>query len=214
MAAFDLEEQEQLAEIRAWWDKWGNLITAAALVVAVAVVGWRAWSWYSDGKSADASVAYSALIKAVEINDTQKIREASSLLAEKFGGTTYGELSALLAAKAQAEGGDKASAKSKLEWAVDKASDPLIRDLARLRLAALLIDEKSYDAAIKQLSTKPADAFVPRYADLRGDALVASGKPVEAKAAYKEAVEALAKDSGGQQMKGMVELKLDALGGV
>ena len=214
MAAFDLEEQEQLAEIRAWWDKWGNLITMTVVVLAVVVVGWRLWNWYGNSKATEASVYYSALMKAVETNDAQKIREASGVLAEKYSGTAYAELSALIAAKAQAEAGDKASAKTKLEWAADKASDPLIRDLARLRLAALLIDEKAYDAALKQLSAKPADSFVPRYADLRGDALVAAGKPAEARAAYKEAIDALTKDQGGQQMKGMIELKLDALGGV
>ncbi len=214
MAAFDLEEQEQLAQIRAWWDKWGNTLTLAAVVLAVAVVGWRAWNWYGESKAGEASGVYSALVKAVETNDAQKIRETSGLLAEKYNGTAYADLAALLAAKAQFEAGDKASAKSKLEWAADKANDSLIRDLARLRLAALLIDEKAYDAALKQLSVKPAEAFVPRYADLRGDALVAAGKPAEAKLAYKEAIDALAKDQGSQQLKGMIEQKLDALGGV
>jgi predicted negative regulator of RcsB-dependent stress response len=215
MAAYDLEEQEQLATIRAWWDKWGNLITTVVLAFALAVVAWRGWSWYSARKVGEASVVYNVLLKATGQHDMQKVREASSMLAEKYGGTAYGELSALLAAKAQMESGDQASAKMKLEWAADKAGDPFVRDLARLRLAALLIDEKAYDAALKQLSVKPAAAFAPRYADLRGDLLVAQGKPAEAKQAYKEALDALKLDpQGGRQMQGLVELKLDALGGI
>jgi len=213
MAAFDLEEQEQLATLKAWWEKWGNLITTIAVVFAVAIVGWRGWDYYQGSKSAEAGAAYNTLIQGVERKEAQKVREASGVIAEKYGSTAYADLSALLAAQVQAESGDKASAKTKLQWAVDKANDPLLRDLARLRLAALLLDEKNYDGATKLLDTKPADAFRARYADLKGDVLSAQGKTDAAKAAYKEALDAIGKDQEAQTLKTVVELKYDALGG-
>lgn len=213
MAAFDLEEQEQIATLKAWWEKWGNLLTIGAVVLAVAVVGWRGWEYYRNKQSGEASVIYATLMQAVETKDAQKIREASGIIAERFGSTAYADLSALLAAEAQAAAGDRASAKTKLEWAVEKGNDPLTRDLARLRLAAVLLDEKAYDAALKQLSAKPNKAFAVRYADLRGDILVAQGKPADALTAYKEALDGLGSDQGSQAFKSVLELKIDALGG-
>lgn len=213
MAAFDLEEQEQLASMKAWWEKWGNPITTAAVVLALVVLGWRGWTWYTVRKSDEASALYSMLLIAAEKNDVQKVREASGQIAEKYSGTAYADLSALMAAQIQADAGDKASAKSKLSWAAEKASDPLLRDLARLRLAALLVDEKAYDAALKQLSIKPAPSFSVRYADLRGDVLSLQGKKVEARAAYKEALDAVTVDKNASPaMRGLLELKIDALG--
>jgi predicted negative regulator of RcsB-dependent stress response len=215
MAAFDLEEQEQIATLKAWWDKWGTIVTTAAVVLAVSVVGWRGWEWHKGKQGAEASVVYASLMQAVEAKDAQKIREASGVIAERYGSTAYADMSALLAAEAQAAAGDRANAKTKLEWAAEKGNDPMTRDLARLRLAAVLIDEKAYDAAIKQLSVKPNKAFAVRYADLRGDALIAQGKSADALAAYKEALDALGADSdqGAQEMKSVLELKIDALGG-
>jgi len=215
MAAFDLEEQEQIATLKAWWEKWGTIATTAAVVLAVAVVGWRGWEWHKTNQASEASVAYASLMQAVETKDAQKIREASGVISERYGSTAYADMSALLAAEAQAKAGDRASAKSKLEWAAEKGNDPLTRDLARLRLAAVLIDDKAYDAALKQLAVKPNKVFAARYADLRGDALVAQGKSAEAAAAYKEALDALASDAeqGAKMLKSVVELKIDALGG-
>lgn len=213
MAAFDLEEQEQIATIKAWWEKWGGILTAGAVVLAVAIVGWRGWVTYQSKQSAEASVIYASLMQAVEAKDAQKIREASGVIAERFGSTAYADLSAMLAAEAQVAAGDRASAKSKLEWAAEKGNDALTRDLARLRLAAVLLDEKAYDAALKQLAVKPAKAFAVRYADLRGDVLVAQGKPADALVAYKEASDALGSEQGSQTMRSVLDLKIDALGG-
>ncbi|GAA5179933.1 tetratricopeptide repeat protein [Niveibacterium umoris] len=213
MAAFDLEEQEQIATLKAWWDKWGGILTISAVVLAVAVLGWRGWEWRQSTQAADASVVYASLMQAVEAKDAQKIREASGVIAERFGSTAYADLSALLAAEAQAASGDRQSAKSKLEWAAEKGNDALTRDLARLRLAGLLLDEKAYDAALKQLSVKPNKAFAVRYADLRGDVLTAQGKPADALTAYKEALDGMGSEQGSQAMRSVLELKIDALGG-
>ncbi|WP_417069621.1 YfgM family protein [Niveibacterium terrae] len=213
MAAFDLEEQEQLASMKAWWEKWGNPITAIVVAIALVVLGWRGWTWYSARKADEASNIYSMLLVAAEKNDIQKVREASGILAEKYSGTSYADLSALMAAQIQSEAGDKASAKTKLKWAAEKANDPLMRDLARLRLAALLLDEKAFDEALKQLSVKPAPSFAVRYADMRGDVLSLQGKKVEARAAYKEALDAVIADKNSSPaMRGLLELKIDALG--
>lgn len=223
MATYDLEEQEQLAELKAWWRQYGNLLINVATGVALIVIAWQGWNWYQRSQSAQASVIYNVLQKAVADNDSQRIKAASGELVEKFGSSSYASLGALTTAKALLDGGDAKTAKLQLQWVVDHGRDEL-RDLARLRLAAVLLDEKAYDEALKQLDGKVAAGFAARFADNRGDVLAAQGKSADAQAAYREALakleEAGAKsaDQGWQGQSGAVyrellQQKLDSVGG-
>lgn len=227
MAAYDLEEQEQIAEIKAWWKLYGNQLVNAALVIALVVIAWQGWNWYQRNQTGQASIIYGVLQKAVEEKDTQKIKAASGELLEKFGRTTYAGLAALTSAKAMIETGDAQTAKAQLLWAVDHTENEL-RDLARLRLAAVLLDEKAYDQAIKHLEGASSPAFDVRFQDMRGDVLAAQGKSAEAVSAYQAAltklsdVEQGSKNAGnGQDWRGqssaalreIVTQKIDALGG-
>jgi predicted negative regulator of RcsB-dependent stress response len=127
-------------------------------------------------------------------------------------------MGAMLAARAQLETGDAKNARAQLAWAAENARDPGLRELARLRLAAVMLDEKAYDEAMKQLATEPAAAFAPRFAELRGDIFAAQGKTEEARNAYDGALakfDALAKDDETRQRSGYKEVlqaKRDALG--
>lgn len=209
MAHYDLEEQEQLDSLKTWWKMYGNLVTSVLLAVSVAVIGWQGWNRYQNGQSAEASGIFSVLEQAVAQQDAQKVKAAAGELAEKFGGTTYASLGALLAAKQSFEAGDLKTAKAQLTWAADNGKNE-IRDVARLRLAAVLLDEKAYDEALKQLEVKHAAAFDARFFDLKGDVLVAQGKKAEARAAYKSAQGKL-EGSGGVAGE-LLQQKLDALG--
>ncbi len=226
MAAYDLEEQEQLAEIKAWWKQYGNLLVNAALAVAMAVLAWQGWGWYQRSQAAQAAAVYQVLQQAAQDKDTARIKAASGELTEKFGRTRYAPLGALTAAKAMIDAGDDKTAKAQLQWAVEKGQDE-IRDLARLRLATLLLDEKAYDEALKQLDGNVAPAFEARFVDSRGDVFSAQGKKAEAGKAYRAALAKLAEldksgkgvNSQGWQLQSnavyreIIQQKLDALGG-
>jgi predicted negative regulator of RcsB-dependent stress response len=214
MAAYDLEEQEQLSQIKAWWEQYGNLVSAVALVVAVAAAGFQGWNTYQRKQAAEASGLYMGVQKAAQAHNAQQAREAAGELISKYSGTVYADLGVLLAAKVQADAGDLKNARTQLGWAAEKANDPALRDLARLRLAAVLLDDKAYDEALAQLA-KPGEGLEARFADLKGDVLVAQGKTADAKAAYKQALE-LTDKSDRQEAKSLHELaqaKLDSLGG-
>ncbi|SDI70415.1 YfgM family protein [Propionivibrio dicarboxylicus] len=226
MAAYDLEEQEQLAEIKAWWKQHGNLLINVATAAAVAVLAWQGWNWYQRSQSGQASMIYHVLQQAVLEHDTQRVKAASGELVEKFGRTSYAPLGALTAARVMIDSGDQKSAKAQLQWAADKGKDE-IRDLARLRLAALLLDEKAYDEALKQLDGSVTPAFEPRFADTRGDLLSAQGKKEDAVKAYQSALAKLGEvDKTGKGINSqswqlqsnaiyreIIQQKLDALGG-
>ena len=216
MAAFDLEEQEQISQIKGWWEQYGTVVTAIAVVAALASVGWQGWNWYRGKQVAEASALYGVVQQAAAERNAQKAREAAGTIIEKYSGTPYADLAALMSAKVQSDVGDLKNARVPLAWAAEKANDPALRSLARLRLASVLLDEKAYDEALAQVQA-PVDAdMAARFADLRGDILVAKGKPEEARAAYKEAVDALAgaTKSEASALREIAQAKLDAVGSV
>jgi predicted negative regulator of RcsB-dependent stress response len=224
MATYDLEEQEQLDEIKVWWKQYGNLVVSLLTAASIGVIGWQGWSWYQRDQAARASMVYSVLQKSVLEKDSQRTKAASGELLEKFGGTTYAPLGALITAKAMFDAGDAKTAKAQLAWVVEHGKDEL-RDLARVRLAAVLLDEKAYDEALKQLDGSVGAGFAIRFAESRGDVLNAQGKKPEARTAYQAALAKL--DEGDKTGKGknslqdkqanapyreMLQQKLDSLG--
>ena len=227
MATYDLEEQEQIAEVKAWWKQYGNRLVNAATIIALIVIAWQGWNWYQRKQTGEASVIYGALQQAVATKNTQQIKAASGELLEKFGGTSYAVLGALTSANAMIEAGDTQTAKVQLQWAAEHAKDEL-RDLAQLRGAAVLLDEKAYDQALGQLSGASSLAFEMRFQDMRGDILVAQGKKTDAVSAYRAALAKLSElekagKSGGSGFESQGEAntvfraltnqKIEALGG-
>lgn len=218
MATYDLEEQEQLAELKAWWKQYGNLVTWVLLAVSLGLAGWQGWNWYQRQQSVQASAIFNVLQRAAAERDQQKVKAATGELLEKFGSSNYAPMAALLAGKTAFEAGDLKTAKAQLSWAADHSSDEM-KDLARLRLAAVLLDEKSFDEATKVLAQSTSKNFEPLYADLRGDVLLAQGKRVEAKAAYQAALQKKSDnategkvDSRSSGFREVVQQKLDTLG--
>ena len=218
MATYDLEEQEQLDELKTWWKMYGNLVTGILVALALAVIAWQGWNWWQRDQAVQASAIYSAVQTAAAQKDAKHARELAGELIDKYSTTNYAGMAALVAAKVQVDTGDVRNARVQLAWAADNAKDRGLRDLARLRLAAVMLDEKAYDEAMKQLAAEPAAPFVPRFAELRGDVFAAQGKTAEARAAYEAALakfEAQAKDDESRQRSGykdVIEAKRDALG--
>jgi len=225
MATYDLEEQEQLAEIKVWWKQHGNLLLNVLTAAALIVIAWQGWNWYQRTQTAQASLIYNVLQKAIVDKDSQRTKAASGELIEKFGGTSYASLGAMTTAKAMIDSGDAKTAKLQLQWVVEHGQGEL-RDLARLRLAAVLLDEKAYAEALKQLDGKVSAGFEARFADNRGDVLAAQGQSADALAAYQVALTKLDQvDSKGKNAaqgwqwqsnavyRELLQQKLDAQGG-
>lgn len=222
MAALDLEEQEQLSAIKAWWNQWGNLITWAVIAVSVAVIGMQGWNMYSRSQSAKASAVYDALQEAALGGDLKKTREAAGELIEHYGSSQYAALGALLSAKVHVEKGDTKTASAQLEWVKDKAADPVMQDLARLRLAYVMIEEQAFDDAAKLLDGKVDPALAARFMEARGDIHLMRDQRNEARDAYQSALTALDEQiKAGDEVstlamrsyRNVVEIKLDAVGG-
>lgn len=209
MAALDLQEQEQLAELKAWWEKRGNLVLSTLIIVFLAIAAYNGWRYYQRSQSLAAGAVFEQLQTATAAGDKAKTREIAGSLLEGYSGSSYAPLGALLAAKTLVTAGEVQSAKAQLQWVIDKGRDDELKHLARVRLAGILLDEKSYDEGLKLLEAARPPHFEALYADRRGDLLLAQGKPQEARAAWQEA---LTKAEAKTPMRGSVELKLELVG--
>jgi predicted negative regulator of RcsB-dependent stress response len=207
--AYDLEEQEQIAVIKDWWAKYGRLVTSAVLAAVVGMAGIQAWRHYRDQQATTAAMLYSQLDTAEKSNEVKKVQDIAATLASSHGATAYAAMAALRAAKSFAAMNDLANARQRLQWVIDKAKDEEMRDIARLRLAGVLFDEKNPDEALKLLEVKHVAAFDGLYADLKGDILAAQNKLAEARGAYQIALEKADPRSSYRQL---IQIKLDALG--
>jgi predicted negative regulator of RcsB-dependent stress response len=208
---YDLEEQEQLAALKAWWHDNGTVVLSVVAAVALGVAGWQGWHWYQQREALRAGALYESLMQGARGDETKAVRDAAGALTAKFPRTLYATLGALTSARFFADHGDAKNAKAQLQWVVDHAASDDLRDLARLRLAALLLDEKAYDAALKLLEAPPLEAYAAQYAAARGDILQAKGAPSEAKTAYREALAKAAPQDDA--WRAAIRLRLDALGG-
>jgi len=208
MATYDLEEQEQLAALKAWWNDHGGAIILGATLVLAAVGAWNAWTWYQRSQSAQAAVLYDALQKAARANDLKTTRETAGAILENFPRSAYAPLAALVSAKVQFQAGDLKTARAQLQWVIEHARSDEIRSIAALRLASVLLDDNEPDAALKILEAKPHPGFEALYASQRGDILATQKKRSEARAAYKTALE----KAGAGPLRDALRLKLDALG--
>jgi len=208
MAAYDIEQQERLDELRAWWSRWGSLALTLVIVVCAVVLGVQGWRWWPAKQTDDAATLYAAVSQAVRENDLAKAKDAAAQLADKFAGTGYAPRAALVLAKLQFDAKDAAAAMAQLQWVIDRADETELKEIARYRLAVLLLDGKQYDETLRILDAKHGEPFAAVYADLRGDALAAAGRPAESRAAYQTA---LAKFDAKSPYRNYVQVKLDSL---
>lgn len=209
MAALDLQEQEQFEALKAWWHENSNLILGALLVVVVAVGGWRGWQYYQHKQAGEAATLYQQFVNQLEGNDAKRMNDAAAAVMERYAGTAYATRAALLAALVNEQVKDVGRAKTQLQWVIEHAEEASLKDVARLRLAAIQLDEKNYDSALNLLETAHPPSFDGLYADLRGDVLSAQGNTAEARSAYKLAYE---KADAKSPYRNLIQMKLDALG--
>jgi predicted negative regulator of RcsB-dependent stress response len=208
-AHYDLQEQEQLDQLKHFWNRWGTLISAVIIVICLAVAGWRGWEYWQAKQGAQAGALYEEVERAAEARDLARVERAYTDVKANYGGTAYAQQAALLAAKALYEGGQADKAQAALQWVAGEGKDPGYKAMARLRLAGIQIGNKAYDEALKTLSGEFPLDFQALAADRQGDALNLQGKANEAIEAYRKAYRLLGE---GSDYRRLVEVKLAALG--
>ena len=205
----DLEEQEQLDELKHFWKQYGDLITWVLIAVVGAFAAWNGYQYWQRSQAAQASVMYDEIDRAVKADDATRLDRSLADMKERFGNTTYAQQAALLAAQAYYAKGNVDASRVALNWVAEKASDPGYRATAKLRLSAILLEKMLYDEALQQVTGDFPKDFAGLVADRRGDILMAQGKKADAKAEYEKAWKGLDERA---EYRRLVEVKLNSLG--
>lgn len=209
----DLEEQEQLDQLKAFWKRYGTAITWLLIAALAAYAAWNGWNWWQRDQAAKSGAMFDQLETAAQAGDADQSGRIFADMKERFPHTAFTEQAGLIAGKVQVDKGQTDAALASLGWVADNANEIEYRAIARLRAAGVLLDQKKYPDALKQLdgvSTKDgAAAFKALADDRRGDVLMAEGKPDEAKAAYTRAWAGM---DPKVDYRRLVEAKLTALG--
>jgi predicted negative regulator of RcsB-dependent stress response len=205
----DLQEQEQLDALKAFWNKYGNLVTWALVLVLGAFAAWNGYQYWQREQAQKAAGMFEELDRAAIAGDAEKAGRVFADLKQNFPRTAFAQQGGLLVAKTQAAKGLADPAKASLAWVAENGIEDEVRTIARLRLAALQADGKQYDEALKTLDAAKAAGFEGLVADRRGDTLMAMGKKPEARAAYQSAWAAMGEKVDYRRL---VEAKLTALG--
>ena len=205
----DLEEQEQLDELKHFWKQYGNLITWVLIVVFGAVAAWNGYQYWQRQQAVQAASMYDEVERAVKSGDSARLDRSLADMKDRFGSTVYAQQAGLMVAKAQYDKGNIDATKAALTWVAGNAADEGYQAIAKLRLSGLLLEAKAYDDALKLVAGSFPKDFSPLAADRRGDILVAQDKKSEAKAEYEKAYKGLDERA---EYRRLVEVKLNALG--
>jgi predicted negative regulator of RcsB-dependent stress response len=206
----DLDEQEQLDELKHFWKQYGNLITWALIVVLGVFTAWNGYQYWQRSQSAQSAAMFDEVERSLATKDAAKIERALTDMNAKFGSSAYAQQAGLLAAKTFFEQGNSETAKKALMTVVQNSKDEAYQAIAKLRLASILVEGKKFDEALKQLEgTFPKD-FVALADDRRGDVFALQKKPAEAKLEYVKAYKGFDERAGYRRL---VEVKINALGG-
>jgi predicted negative regulator of RcsB-dependent stress response len=205
----DLQEQEQLDELKAFWKQYGNLITWGLTLVLAGFAAFNGWNYWQRDQGAKAGAMFDEFDRAVQAGNVEQAGRVFNDMKERYPRTAYTAQAGLLAAKLQADKGQRDAAQASLGWVAEQASDEEYQALAHIRLAGLLLDTKDFDGALKQLEAVKSPEFAALADDRRGDVLLAQGKRDEAIKAFSSAWKAMSEQLDYRRV---VEAKLTSLG--
>jgi predicted negative regulator of RcsB-dependent stress response len=205
----DLQEQEQLDQLKAFWNQYGNLVTWLLVLLLGAYAGWNGWNYWQRDQAVKAGAMYDELERSAQSGDAERTVRMFTDLKDRFGRTAYAAHAGLLTSRVQFDKGQVDAARASLAWVAEKGGDESLRSVARVRLAGILLDAKKLDEALQQLDAATAPGLEALVADRRGDVLLAQGKKTEARAAYQVAYQGMSIDPDYRRL---IDAKLTALG--
>ena len=204
-------DDDQLGELKDWWQRNGKPLVTGGLLALVVVFGWQAWHKYQSNQSQGASILYQQLLETTLTPDGQpdvaRVADLANKLKSEYAGSAYAQFGGLFVAKVAVDTGKLDDAAAELQLVLDNPADATIAELARQRLARVLAAQDKAEEGLALLLGDTNPAFAASREELKGDLLLQLGRPDEAFAAYQQAKESLAEDAS----QGTLQLKLDDL---
>lgn len=206
----NLTDQQRAEEVWTWLRENGWYLLAGIALGLGGLFGWRQWGSTQIEQSEQASALYAELLAAIRVERTSRAEEIAGQLAADFASTPYVDQARLAMARMQMERSQPDVAARYLREAMEDAGSEEISQIARLRLARVLVQQEKYDEALKLLVVPRDSAFAPRYNEVRGDAYYAMGRLDEARVEYEAALKGV---EIGVIDQAFVQAKLDELAG-
>jgi len=214
----DLEEQEQLDQFKAFWQKYRNLITGVLTTALLVYASYSGYQWWRNSQATEASKLYDTMLVAISKGDKDQTLLAADDLQKQFGRTPYASMASLVSAKIASDAGDAPRALAYLRWTAMNASNNGYAALGKLRLVSQLIEQGAAndfaeaDAILKETPIKGYEAL---WLERRGDWYLAQKKTSDARASYEAAWKILdqAKEFP-EEARRLLKVKLDAVGGI
>ena len=233
--ALDLQEQEQLADLKSFWMSYGRWLAIGLLISLIGYGLYWFYVRYQNNVAVEASLQYEELLKAAVKSDLPAVVKKAEELQKNYAGTAYAGMAGLLAANLAYSTNDIEGASAQLKWVEEKSNSASFQSLARIRLATLLMDQKeatSITKAQELLNKKVAPGYEALQLERQGDLMLIQDKTDEAKKAYLKAWEVIdqqkAKQAGVKELDVMaketgkrnpsenqrlLKVKIDSLGG-
>jgi predicted negative regulator of RcsB-dependent stress response len=199
-------DEEKAEAIKQWWRDNGRSVVAGVVLGGAAIFGFRYWTAQQDLQAAQASVLYQQAAIQLNQTDYEQAQETVSHLKQDYDATAYAVFAALELAQSATQKGEWDVAKQQLTWVMDKAELSAHRDLARLRLVQINLQQDNYDEADVLITSAETAAFTSLFAELEGDIALTQGNADAARNAYMRAVSSLA---AGDPRQSLLQLKLD-----
>lgn len=211
---FNLEEQEQLAELKAWWKQYGKWLLVIAVILALSYSGYVSWNWWQNRQAVTASKLYETLLQSAVKQDLPTTLRAAEDLQKQYSGTAYAGMAGLVTAQLANAAGDLGAAQKQLRWTMESAKSDAHRDLARSRLISILIDQGDFANAEKLADQSASKAFAPLMLERKGDVYLAQDRQDQAREQYQKAWDLLSKNAeAADEAKRLLRIKLEAVGG-
>ena len=200
-----LSEEEQIEALKKWWKENGRSVVAGIVIGLGAVFGWKIWGDHQKNIAEKASYQFEQLSQSIDADANESATKQAEALIRDYGSTTYAIFAAFDLAKIKLQQGDIIGSRDQLQWVLDNSSDPHLKQIARLRLARVMIAAKELDKASTLISQADEDSFKGDFDELLGDIALAKNDTNAAYAAYQRALD------NGVSNSTLVQMKLDNL---
>lgn len=188
-----MTEDEQVEAIKKWWGKWGNHLLTVILIILLAVTGTKWYRQYRYNIKTHASQGFEQLMQSYAKKEETGVSAQSHYLMSNYPSTIYAEGSALMLAKQAISEGKWDEAITHLTWVKDNTKTKPVKQIARLRLARVLMSQKKYQQGLSLLETVDDKTYMMLVHEIRGDIYLAQGKKTDARSQYLLAIQALPK---------------------
>jgi predicted negative regulator of RcsB-dependent stress response len=200
--------EQELEALKDWWKENGPTLVVGIAIGLGGVFGWTWWQDHLRSQAEGASQIYQRVVESATAGRHESVREQAAEIVRSYPKSGYAALASLLAAKSAFSENDFEGAKRQLKWVIENSDSASFKDLARLRLARILIDQTMLDEAMATAESVEQQAFRASASEIRGDIQIARGDTEGAREAY---MEALASGAISRPTRSRVQMKLDDL---